>query len=161
MPEPRNIYELKSLQEKLAYLRRFISNLVARCQSFSCLMKKDVLFQWDETCDKAFKSIKFYLMKPPVLVALVPECPLILHVAAQERSIGILLVEKNEEGKENVLLARWYLQLQQFEITYVPKKAVKGQVLADFLADHPIPAEWELSDDLSDEDVLVIEVTPS
>ncbi|KAK4404346.1 hypothetical protein Sango_0803200 [Sesamum angolense] len=57
-------------------------------------------------------------------------------------------------------LARWYLQLQQFEITYVPQKAVKGQVLADFLADHPMPAEWDLSDDLPDEDVLVIEVTP-
>ncbi|KAL0406509.1 UNVERIFIED_CONTAM: Transposon Tf2-12 polyprotein [Sesamum latifolium] len=57
-------------------------------------------------------------------------------------------------------LARWYLQLQQFEITYVPQKAVKGQVLADFLADHPMPAEWELSDDLPDEDILVIEVTP-
>ncbi|KAL0296830.1 UNVERIFIED_CONTAM: hypothetical protein Sradi_6735100 [Sesamum radiatum] len=56
--------------------------------------------------------------------------------------------------------ARWYLQLQQFEITYVPQKGVKGQVLADFLADHPMPAEWELSDDLPDEDVLVIEVTP-
>ncbi|KAL0455746.1 UNVERIFIED_CONTAM: hypothetical protein Slati_0913800 [Sesamum latifolium] len=57
-------------------------------------------------------------------------------------------------------LARWYLQLQQFEIVYVPQKAMKGQVLADFLADHPIPAEWELSNDLPDEDVLVIEVTP-
>jgi len=27
MPEPRNIHELKSLQGKLAYIRRFISNL--------------------------------------------------------------------------------------------------------------------------------------
>ncbi|KAL0307408.1 UNVERIFIED_CONTAM: Transposon Tf2-12 polyprotein [Sesamum angustifolium] len=169
MPEPRNIHELKSLQGKLAYLRR---------------------------------------------------TPLILYIVAQERSVGILLAQKNDEGKENVLyylsrtmtpnelkyspieklclalifsiqklkhyfqshsihlvskanplkyvmakpvlsdrLARWYLQLQQFEITYVPQKAVKGQVLADFLADHPMPAEWELSDDLLDEDVLVIEVT--
>ncbi|KAL0290266.1 UNVERIFIED_CONTAM: hypothetical protein Sradi_7053900 [Sesamum radiatum] len=57
-------------------------------------------------------------------------------------------------------LARWYLQLQQFEITYVPQKAVKGQVLADFLADHPMSAEWELSDDLPNEDILVIEITP-
>ncbi|KAL0318134.1 UNVERIFIED_CONTAM: hypothetical protein Scaly_2862700 [Sesamum calycinum] len=57
-------------------------------------------------------------------------------------------------------LARWYLQLQQFETTYVPQKAVKGPILADFLADHPMPAEWELSDDLPDEDVLAIEVTP-
>ncbi|XP_027158117.1 uncharacterized protein LOC113759746 [Coffea eugenioides] len=57
-------------------------------------------------------------------------------------------------------LARWYLQLQQFEIIYVPQKVVKGQVLADFLADHPIPAEWELSDDLPDEGVLLIEIRP-
>lgn len=33
-------------------------------------------------------------------------------------------------------LARWYLQFQQFEVVYVPQKAVKGQALADFLADH-------------------------
>ncbi|KAL0359477.1 UNVERIFIED_CONTAM: Transposon Tf2-12 polyprotein [Sesamum angustifolium] len=70
MPEPRNIHELKSLQGKLAYLRRFISNLAGRCQPFSRLMKKDVLFQWDEACDKAFKSIKSYLMKPPVWLRL-------------------------------------------------------------------------------------------
>ncbi|KAK4407746.1 Retrovirus-related Pol polyprotein from transposon.6 [Sesamum angolense] len=182
IPEPRNIHELKSFQGKLAYIRRFISNLAGRCQPFSRLMKKDVPFQWDEACDKAFKSIKSYLMKPPVLVALVPGRPLILYVATQECSVGILLAQKNDEGKENAFihlvskanplkyvmakpvlsdrLARWYLQLQQFEITYVPQKAVKGQVLADFLADHPMPAEWELSDDLPDEDVLIIEVTP-
>ncbi|KAL0418934.1 UNVERIFIED_CONTAM: hypothetical protein Sradi_1306900 [Sesamum radiatum] len=58
------------------------------------------------------------------------------------------------------MLARWYLQMQQFEITYVPQKAVKGQVLANFLVNHPTPAEWELSNDLPNEDVLVIEVTP-
>ncbi|KAK4390288.1 hypothetical protein Sango_2092100 [Sesamum angolense] len=54
-------------------------------------LKKDVPFQWNETCDKAFKSIKSYLMKPPVLVAPVPGRPLILFVATQERSMGILL----------------------------------------------------------------------
>ncbi|KAL0336536.1 UNVERIFIED_CONTAM: hypothetical protein Sradi_4865500 [Sesamum radiatum] len=221
LQEPRNIHELKSLQGKLAYLQMFISNLAGRCQPFSHLMKKDVPFQWDKAYDKAFKSIKSYLMKPLVLVAPVPGRPLILYVAAQERSVGILLAQKNDEGKENALyylsgtmtpnklkyspieklclavifsiqklklhfqshrihlvskanplkyvmkksilsdrLARWYLQVQQFEITYVPQKAIKGQVLADFLAEHPMLAEWELSDDLPDEDVIVIKVTP-
>ncbi|KAL0448542.1 UNVERIFIED_CONTAM: hypothetical protein Slati_1410600 [Sesamum latifolium] len=101
--EPRNIHELKSLQGKLAYLRRFILNLVGRCQPFSRLMKKDLPFEWDEACDKAFKSIKSYLMKPPVLVAPIHGRPLILYVAAQERSVGILLAQKNDEGKENAL----------------------------------------------------------
>ena len=37
---------------------------------------------------------------------------------------------------------------------YVPQKAIKGQALSNFLADHPIPANWELSNDFLDEDVL-------
>ncbi|XP_057803083.1 uncharacterized protein LOC131018370 [Salvia miltiorrhiza] len=221
MPEPRNIHDLKSLQGKLAYLRRFISNLAGRCQPFSRIMKKGIPFEWNESCSTAFNSIKAYLMKPPVLAAPVAGRPLILYIAAQERSMGALLAQDNESGKENALyylsrtmtpnelnyspieklclalifsiqklkhyfqahtvrliskanplkyvmsrpvlsdrLARWYLQLQQFEIVYVPQKAVKGQVLADFLADHPIPAEWELTDDLPDEDALVIEISP-
>jgi len=60
----------------------------------------------------------------------------------------------------NDRLARWYLQFQQFEIVYVPQKAVKGQALADFLADHPIPDDWELTDELPDEDAMVVEVQP-
>ncbi|KAM1004105.1 hypothetical protein ACFX2C_004340 [Malus domestica] len=35
MPEPRNMHELKSLQRRLAFIRRFISNLAGRCQPFS------------------------------------------------------------------------------------------------------------------------------
>ncbi|KAK4384639.1 Transposon Tf2-12 polyprotein [Sesamum angolense] len=119
MPEPRNIHELKSLQGKLAYLRRFISNLAGRCQPFSRLMKKDVPFQWDEACDKAFKSIKSYLMKPLVLVAPVPGRSLILYIAAHERSVGILLAQKNDEGKENAL---YYLSrtMTPNELKYSP-----------------------------------------
>ncbi|XP_027157300.1 uncharacterized protein LOC113758771 [Coffea eugenioides] len=54
-------------------------------------------------------------------------------------------------------LARWYLQFQQFKILYGAAKAIKGQVLADFLADYPMPAEWELIDELLDEEVFMIE----
>ncbi|XP_060177701.1 uncharacterized protein LOC132607626 [Lycium barbarum] len=57
-------------------------------------------------------------------------------------------------------LARWYFQFQQFEITYIPQKAIKGQALADFLADHPIPDDWELTDELPDEHSMVVEIQP-
>ncbi|XP_015089729.1 uncharacterized protein LOC107032662 [Solanum pennellii] len=57
-------------------------------------------------------------------------------------------------------LARWYLQFQQFEILYIPQKSVKGQALVYFLADHPIPNDWELTDECPDEDVMLIEVQP-
>ena len=44
MPEPRNLQELRSLQVRLAFIRRFVSILAGRCQPFNRLMKKDVPF---------------------------------------------------------------------------------------------------------------------
>ena len=58
-------------------------------------------------------------------------------------------------------LAKWALLLNQYEIIYTPAKAVKGQAVADFLADHPIPADWEISDDLPDEQVFFADVSPA
>ncbi|KAM2640859.1 hypothetical protein TB1_027200 [Malus domestica] len=100
MPEPRNLHELKSVQGRLAFIRRFISNLAGRCQPFSRLMKKDVPFIWDEACHNAFESIKKYLSSPPILGAPVPGQPLILYITAQESSVGALLAQENESQKE-------------------------------------------------------------
>ena len=37
-------------------------------------------------------------------------------------------------------------------------KTVKGQALADFLANHPIPDDWKFSEDLPDEGIFFIEL---
>ncbi|XP_070022070.1 uncharacterized protein [Nicotiana sylvestris] len=57
-------------------------------------------------------------------------------------------------------LARWYLQFQQFELVYIPQKAIKRQALADFLEDHPIRDDLKLTNELPDEDAMVIEIQP-
>ena len=64
MLAPHNMTKLKSLQGKLAYIMRFISNLSGRIQPFSKLMKKGAPFVWDEQCQDAFDSIKKYLLNP-------------------------------------------------------------------------------------------------
>ncbi|KAG9447595.1 hypothetical protein H6P81_013723 [Aristolochia fimbriata] len=167
-------------------------------------MKKDTPFEWDESCQRAFQNIKDYLMKPPVLMAPTSGKPLLLHIVAQEKSLGALFAQNDDQGKERLLyylsrtmvgaelnyspiektclalifaiqklrhyllahstnlisradplkfimsrpmlsgqLAKWALLLSEFEINFIPQKAIKGQGLANFLADHPIPAEWE------------------
>ncbi|XP_020596670.1 uncharacterized protein LOC110036537 [Phalaenopsis equestris] len=54
-------------------------------------------------------------------------------------------------------LARWAMILSQFDISYVPQRAVKGQALAEFLAAHPIPADSPLNDDFPDEHLMTID----
>jgi hypothetical protein len=55
-------------------------------------------------------------------------------------------------------LAKWAMLLSQFDIVFVPQKAIKGQGLANFLATHPIPDDFPIDDDLPDEEVFTIEI---
>ncbi|XP_050944019.1 uncharacterized protein LOC127150362 [Cucumis melo] len=185
MPRPKSLHDLRSLQGRLAYIQ----------------------------------SIKKYLLNPAVLGAPVPGEPLILYIAAEERSLGTLLAQEQEKGKERALyylsktlvgaevnyspiekmclalffaidklrhymqaftvhlvvkadpikyvlsrpiisgcLAKWAVILQQYDIVYISQKAIKGQALVDFLAYHPIPSNWKLSEDLLDDEVFFTEV---
>ncbi|KAA0042128.1 ty3-gypsy retrotransposon protein [Cucumis melo var. makuwa] len=103
MPSSKNLHELRRLQGRLAYIRRFISNLAGRCQPFQRLMRKDPVFDWDQSCQNAFDSIKKYLLNPPVLSAPATGKPLILYIAALETSLGALLAQENDKDKECAL----------------------------------------------------------
>ncbi|KAI5320936.1 hypothetical protein L3X38_040644 [Prunus dulcis] len=135
---PRNKKELQSLLGKINFLRRFISNSAGKIQPFSSLLrlKQEQTFKWEEQHQQAFQEIKHYLSNPPVLPPPKRGRPLKLYVSTSKVSIGSLLVQDNKEGKEQAV---YYLSrtLTEAERRYVPQKAVKGQAVADFLADHP------------------------
>jgi len=48
--------------------------------------------------------------------------------------------------------------MMEFNITFVPQKAVKGQALAEFLAAHPVPDDSPLVTNLPDEEVFSTEL---
>ena len=51
----------------------------------------------------------------------------------------------------NSTLANWTILLSQYDMTFVPQKAIKDQALADFLAAHPILENSKLHEDILDE----------
>ena len=63
MLEPRNLHELKSLQGRLAFIRRFISDLAGRCQLFSRLLKKDVSVCMGRSMPQRFRKHKKVFIK--------------------------------------------------------------------------------------------------
>src|SRR4051812_15141102 len=103
MEPPRSLKELRGLQGKLAYIRRFISNLSGRCQPFSKLMRKGVTFIWDQACQDAFDEIKHYLTTPPVSIPPTQGKPFFLNVQAMEHSLRALLAQKSNEGHEQAI----------------------------------------------------------
>ncbi|XP_045822040.1 uncharacterized protein LOC123914923 [Trifolium pratense] len=108
--------QLQSLLGKINFLRRFISNLSGKAQPFSPLLKlkKDDIFKWGMEQQKAFDEIKTYLSKPPTLMSLIRNKAMKLYISASNSTIG------------------------KYSLTYQPLRAVKGQIVADFLADHSV-----------------------
>ena len=82
-------------------------------------MKKGIFFVWDKACQEAFKDIKEYITKSPVLVVLAI-CKIMDH------SLGALLAQKNNEGYEYAI---YYLSrtLIRTESRYNP---IKNECLA-------------------------------
>ncbi|CAL9019529.1 unnamed protein product [Prunus brigantina] len=78
---------------------------------------------WDQACQNALENIKQYMLNPPDLMAPIKVKPLILYIEALELSLGALLSQHNEDGKENAL---YYLSrtLMGAEQNYTPIKKV-------------------------------------
>ncbi|KAA0062672.1 hypothetical protein E6C27_scaffold79G001920 [Cucumis melo var. makuwa] len=75
-----------------------------------------------------------------------------VHLVAKADPIKYVLSRPIISGR----LAKWAVLLQQYDIVYIPKKALKGQALAEFLAEHLIPSDWKLCEDLPDDEALII-----
>ena len=82
--------ELQSLIGKINFIRRFISNLSGKIQSFSSLLKlkANQEFVWGEEHQKALDEIKHYLVNPPVLVPPQKHKPFKLYLSATCYWIG-------------------------------------------------------------------------
>ena len=105
MHPPRNLKELRGLQGRLAYIRRFIADLSDRCQPFTRLMKKGASFVWDQACQEAYENIKRYLTKPPVLIAPTSGKLFLLYVKVMDHSLGALLAQKDDNVTNRLLLS--------------------------------------------------------
>lgn len=56
-------------------------------------------------------------------------------------------------------LAKWALLLPQYDMKFVPWKTIKVQVIANFLAGHPIPKKSKLYEAIPDE-AMIVNTTP-
>uniref|UniRef100_A0A2N9GB75 Uncharacterized protein n=1 Tax=Fagus sylvatica TaxID=28930 RepID=A0A2N9GB75_FAGSY len=174
MPAPRTEKEIRSFLGRINYIARFIAQLTATCEPLFKLLRKDVKIKWTEDCQKAFDKIKEYLLNPPILVPPTPGRPLILYLTVQEASMGCMLGQQDETGKKEQAIyylskkftepgdpllpaltgkiARWQVLLSEFDILFVARKAIKGQAIADYLADYPSEQLELMDSEFPDED---------
>ncbi|PKI48751.1 hypothetical protein CRG98_030852, partial [Punica granatum] len=151
LPPPSSVREVRGFLGRLNYIARFIANLTDKCQPLFRLLSKNVAIEWDEECPKAFNAIKAYLVQPPVLVPPTPDRPLILYLTADP--LKYLL--DSPSSMRNI--AKWRCQLMEYDIEYVSRPSVKGQPIADHLAEFPIEDNTPIIPNFPDEGILQVD----
>ena len=91
MSTPRIEKEVRGFIGWLQYISRFIAKLTTICEPIFKLLRKNQPMIWNDKCQRAFETIKSYLMKPPVLQPPKPGKPLILYLAIEKDVIGSML----------------------------------------------------------------------
>ena len=104
MKPPRAEKEIQGFLGRIQYISRFIAQLTMACEPLFRLLKKDVPTVWNEQCQEAFKKIKNYLMKPPILVLPIPEKPILFYFTTIDTTMRASLAQYLEESrKENAI----------------------------------------------------------
>ena len=122
MKSPRTKKKIRGFLGRIQYISIFIAQLTMTCEPLFQLLKKEVPIVWNEQCQEAFKKIKNYLMKPPILVPLVPKEPLLLYLITTDTIMGALLAQYLEKSrKENAI---YYIskKMLAYEMKYSPHK---------------------------------------
>ncbi|XP_075640645.1 uncharacterized protein LOC142612434 [Castanea sativa] len=124
MKPPRTEKEIQEFLERIQYISKFIAQLTMTCELIFKLLKKEVPTVRNEQCQEAFKKIKSYLMKPPILVLPAPEKPLLLYLTSTKTAMEALLAQYLEETrKENAI---YYIskKMLPYEEKYSPLEKI-------------------------------------
>ncbi|XP_075670508.1 uncharacterized protein LOC142640334 [Castanea sativa] len=130
--QPGNPKEVQKLIGMLATLNRFISKFADWCCPFYQILKKWKGLHWDEECDRAFQDLKDYFGRALTLSASKPGGDLYMYLSVSEHAVSVVLLRDN-----GAQLPVYYISktLVNIETRYKLRNSVKGQVLADFIAE--------------------------
>ena len=89
------------------------------------LLKKDTTFCWDERAQESFNALKQSLASAPVISPLDYRHDFLLYVVTSMETIGMDLVQEDEELQEHVIYyLRWNLIDVEIRYSHVEKLAL-------------------------------------
>ncbi|CAB3997885.1 Retrovirus-related Pol poly from transposon, partial [Paramuricea clavata] len=101
-PVPRCVRDVRSFLGLANYYRRFIKNFASIASPLNKLTHKNVRFYWDESCAKAFHTLKSCLTSAPILAYPDFSLPFELNTDASSTGIGFALCQ-TQDGKSRAI----------------------------------------------------------
>ncbi|XP_072073849.1 uncharacterized protein [Arachis hypogaea] len=120
MTSPKIVKEVQQIAGRIAALSRFLPAVANRSYHFFQTFSKGKKFTWTDECENSFTELKQLLASPPILQRPEADQPLRQILTRPE------LAER---------LIKWSIELSEFDIQYESRKALKSQILADFVSE--------------------------
>ncbi|GBC01374.1 hypothetical protein RclHR1_41680001 [Rhizophagus clarus] len=104
-PIPANICDLRGVLGLFSYYRCFIKNFFQLADPMYKLLKKDVVYKWTETQQRAFEILKTKLTQASIVQYPDFEKPFLLYTDASLIGIGVVLAQKDSKDEYVVAYA--------------------------------------------------------
>jgi len=117
IPLPRNKKEIQSFLGRINFLRIFVPNYAEITKGITDMLKEGVEVKWNSIAKESFSRFKVALQESPLLVIPDYKNPFQLFSFASASTIATLLLQRNEEGREQ-LVAFFSRVLRDVELKY-------------------------------------------
>ncbi|KAL0313439.1 UNVERIFIED_CONTAM: Transposon Tf2-12 polyprotein [Sesamum radiatum] len=109
---PKNATEVRSFLGLAGYYRRFVEGFSIIAGPLTKLLRKGVVFQWTEQCQRSFDELKKRLTSTPILVLPSGSGGYVVYTDASKQGLGCVLMQN---GKVIAYASR---QLRPHELNY-------------------------------------------
>ena len=90
-PTPKNVKELRRFLGMASFYRKFVEGFARVAGPLTRLLKKDILWVWQEKEEESFRALLSRLSESPVLAHLDESADLVLRTDASVAGLGAVL----------------------------------------------------------------------
>lgn len=123
IPLPRDKKAFQSFFGKINFIRRFIPNFIEIIKPLNNLLKKNVLFKWDDNGENVFYCIKKAITIAHVLVSQgFNKYFIILYFPSKDTIAEVLLQKNDERGEQPISSMSKVLKVSELNYTITEKQ---------------------------------------
>ncbi|CAN6566353.1 unnamed protein product [Malus baccata var. baccata] len=122
LPSPTSVREIRSFLGHAGFYRRFIKDFSKISNPLCRLLQKDVAFDFNEECEKAFNHLKEMLTSAPIIVPPDWSFPFELMCDASDYALGAVLGQRKEKRPHVIYYASRTLNDAQWNYSTTEKE---------------------------------------
>ncbi|CAN6576826.1 unnamed protein product [Malus baccata var. baccata] len=122
LPSPTSVREVRSFLGHAGFYRRFIKDFSKISNPLCRLLQKDVAFDFNEECEKAFNHLKEMLSSAPIIVPPDWSLPFELMCDASDYALGAVLGQRKDKRPHAIYYASRTLNDAQLNYSTTEKE---------------------------------------